>query len=136
MMKKNSIITFLMALFTVVLLSDFKLFNTQYLFPNVCWIFPFFGFYFLSFSYFSKAFSTHQTILNKVLIIFFGGIGVLSLLYAGFSIFKINQGNIFLEIKSEFQLNFKNIFFWVIFQSYVFLFFFSSFKQLVTIDQK
>lgn len=135
-MKKNNIIAVLLAVITVLLLSEFKIFDTIYLIPSFVWILPLFGFYYLSLLYFSKAFETKLKIFQKVLMILFGGLGIVSLLYVGFSIWKINTGNIFSEPQESFQIILKNIFFWVVYQTYLFLFFFSAFKQLVTIDQK
>lgn len=135
-MKKNNIIAVLLALFTVLFLSEFKVLETIYLIPNIVWILPLFGFYLLSVFYFSKAFETKLKISQKIFIILFGGVGMVSLLYLGFSAWKVNVGNIFSEPQESFQVNLKNVFFWVLYQSYLFLFFFSSFKQLVTIDQK
>lgn len=135
-MKKNSIIAFLLALFTVMFLSDFNLVKTTYLIPNGLWSVPLFGFYFLSVYYFSNAFATHKKTMQKVIIILFGGLAICSLFYIGFSTWKINNGNIFLETEADFQVNIKNVFFWILYQSYLILFFLSSFKQLVTIDQK
>lgn len=135
-MKKNSVISFLLSLFTVLFLSDFKVLESMYLIPNIIWVVPLLSFYYLSVWYFSQAFVAHQKIIYKVLIILAGGLGIVSLLYLGFFIWKINNGNVFLDSKIDFQVNLKNIFFWVVYQSYLLLFFFSSFKQLVTIDQK
>lgn len=135
-MKKNSVIAVLLSVFTVLFLSNFKLLNTLYLMPNIFWVFPLFCFYFLSVWYFLTAFKTNLKTIQKVLRIIVGGLGFVLLLYVGFSVWKINQGNIFLDRQDAFQLNFKNIFFWIVYQSYLLLFLFSSFKQLVTIDQK
>lgn len=135
-MKKNSIIAVLLSMFTVLFLSDFKILETIYLIPSLFWVFPLFGFYYLSVWYFSKAFSAHHNVFQKVMIILVGGLGVISLFYIGFSVWKMNHGNVFLENQVNFQVNLKNIFFWIVYQSYILLFFMSSFKQLVTIDQK
>ncbi|MGY5355225.1 hypothetical protein [Wenyingzhuangia sp. IMCC45467] len=135
-MKKYSIIAILMTVLTVLFLSDFRLLETVYLIPNFLWAFPLYGFYFLSSWYFSIAFKTKLKTIQKILIIILGGIGIVSLLSFGFSIWKINGGNILSTPQETFQINLKNIFFWVVYQSYLFLFFFSAFKQLVTLDQK
>lgn len=135
-MTKNNLIASVLALFTVLFLSDFRLLETIYLWPNIVWVFPLFGFYYLSVVYFANAFKTKLKVSQKVLMIVFGGVGIASLLYLGFCIWKTNQGNILLENKDAFQVNLKNVFFWVMYQSYLLLLFFSSFKQLVTIDQR
>ncbi|ANW97170.1 hypothetical protein AXE80_13125 [Wenyingzhuangia fucanilytica] len=136
-MKKNNIIAVLLALFTVLFLSEFKVLETICLMPSAVWFFPLFGFYYLSVQYFSNAFKTKLKMAQKISVILFGGVGMLSLLYMGFSIWKSNSGNIFAKEEYQtFQINLKNVFFWVVYQSYLMLFFFSSFKQLVTIDQK
>lgn len=135
-MTKNNIIAVVLTLFTVMFLSDFNLVKTIYLIPNGLWSVPLFGFYFLSVYYFLNAFATNKKTIQKVMFILFGGLGIFSLFYVGFAIWKINNGNIFLETEADFQVNIKNVFFWIVYQSYLTLFFLSSFKQLVTIDQK
>jgi hypothetical protein len=135
-MKKTTVIAFSLSLLTVLFLSSFKLLDSLYLFPNFLWIVPLFGLYSLTVSYFTRAFKTKLSPVQKLLIILIGFLGVISLLCVGFLIWKVNYGNIFLETQSSFELNLKNIFFWVVYQSYLLLFFFSSFKQVVTYDQK
>ena len=135
-MKKDKIIASVLTVLTVLLLSDFRLFDTYYLIPNILWGIPLLGFYYTSVLYFFKAFNSSYKVVYKIGIILLGGLGVFSLLYLGFCIWKLNNGNVFTENVESFQINLKNIYFWVLYQSYLLLFFFSSFKQLVTIDQK
>lgn len=72
----------------------------------------------------------------KVLLMLVNVVLIFLLLKTGFQIWKVNQGNILMAEIQAFKISFKNVWFWVLFQSYILLLFFSAFKLLVTIDQK
>ena len=133
---KHSIIAAVLALITLVTLSDFDFFNTYFLMPNLLWILPLYIFFRLSTTYFHIAYKGKLSLGLKVGVMVINTVLILLLLKTGFSIWKQNVGNILMESQSDFIINVKNIWFWVMFQSYILLFFFSAFKLLVTIDQE
>ena len=133
---KNSLIAALLALITLLLLSDFDFFTSQLYFPNFLWILPFYLFFRLSLFYFQTIFKGQLSNTLKIVVIL-GNLFCLGLFVKlGFEIWKPNQGNILMSLQENFKINAKNIWFWVVFQSYLILCFFSAFKLLVTWDQK
>ncbi len=133
---KNSAIAAILSLITLLLFSGFDFFNSLVGMPNFLWTLPLYIFFRVSVFYFSKIFIEKLTVPFKIGVILLNVAFCFLLLYTGFQIWKLNSGNIFTETQQVFQFNAKNIWFWVVFQSYLLLFFFSAFKHLVTIDQK
>ncbi|MDO6736701.1 hypothetical protein [Wenyingzhuangia sp. 2_MG-2023] len=132
-MKKHNIIAVVLTVITLFVLTDFDFFNTLVWMPNVLWTLPLYLFFMMSVLYFKMAFKPLKTITYRILLIL-GSIAIsIGLLSVGFHVWKINSGNIFMDEIQDFQINVKNIWFWCIYQSYLLLFFFSAFKQLVTI---
>ncbi|NIJ43997.1 hypothetical protein FHR24_000436 [Wenyingzhuangia heitensis] len=133
---KIKIIAFLLALFSMLIFSEGVLFTTLFYVPTILWIFPFYVWFWLSAFYFKNSFGKQLKLYQKIAIILLNSFLLFSFLYVGLQLWKINTGNILMSDNSIFQINLKNIWFWVIYQSYLLLFFFSTFKLLVTIDQK
>lgn len=132
-MKKFNVLIIVLSLCSVLFLSDFKILQTLFWVPNIVWLVPFYFLFLGSVLYFKKAFQPKSTLAFRFLLIFGHVVLSFGLLYAGFLIWQINSGNIFTQEVKEFQINLKNLWFWCIYQSYLILFFFSAFKQLVTI---
>lgn len=133
---KNSIIAAILSLITLVVLSDFNFFESLIWMPNFLWILPLYLFFRISVYYFLLAFECKQKMPLKIAMIVLNLCFIGLLLKIGFQIFKINNGNILMGEFTAFQMTLKNIWFWVVFQSYLLLLLFSAFKILVTIDQK
>ena len=133
---KNSIIAAVFSLLTLIVFSDFNFFKTIVWMPNFLWILPLYLFSRLSVFYFISVFTVKYKVVVKIGMIVLNILLAFFLLKTGFQIFKINNGNILMSEMASFQINIKNIWFWIIFQSYLLLFLFSGFKLLVTIDQK
>ncbi|WP_010135479.1 hypothetical protein [Ochrovirga pacifica] len=132
-MLKQQIIAFIFAICSVLFLTDFNVFGTLYMVPNCIWLVHLYFFFIGSIIYFQKVFRPISVVLLRIFMMLSHFIAIGLILYLGFYIWKINNGNIFTETPQEFQINLKNIWFWVVYQSYLLLFFFSAFKQLVTI---
>jgi len=133
---KNKIIAIVLTVISLLIFSEGYLFLTTFLVPNIVWGVPFYGWFLLSALYFQKVFGKQfkmsQKIISIILNFFFLGV----FLYGGFKFWKLNMGNILSVNQDVFQINLKNIWFWILYQSYLLLFFFSVFKLLITIDQK
>ncbi|MGY6649252.1 hypothetical protein [Wenyingzhuangia sp. IMCC45574] len=132
-MKKFNVLIVVLTLCTVLFLSNFDVLGTQFLMPNIIWAVPFYGLFLGSVIYFKKAFLPKANIGIRFLVIVGHAALSLGLLYSGFLVWKTNNGNILTPEPMEFQTNLKNLWFWCLYQSYLILFFFSAFKQLVTI---
>lgn len=133
---KNSIIAAILSLITLFVISDLDLFETLFWFPNFLWILPLYLFFKISVYYFTTLFTGKGSVVLKISMLFLNLLLIVFLLKTGFGIWKVNNGNILLSDVKPFQITLKNIWFWVVFQSYLLLFFLSGFKLLVTIDQK
>ena len=133
---KNSIIAAVLSLATLLFISDFDFFNSLFWMPNLLWVLPLYVFFRLSVWYFKTVFSVQASVPIKLSIVAINIFLVFFLFKLGFNIWKVNQGNILLEEIKPFQMTLKNIWFWILFQSYLILLFFSAFKLLITIDQK
>lgn len=133
---KNKIIALVLTLISLFVFSGGHLFTTVYLMPSILWIFPLYGGFWLSVTYFKIAFGKQLQLIPKLAIVLLNGVLLFVFLYGGFQIWKINTGNILMADQNIFQINIKNIWFWILYQTYLLLFFFSAFKLLVTIDQK
>lgn len=133
---KNSIIAAVLSLLTLLLISEFDFFNSLLWMPNFIWILPLYLLFRVSVYYFKMVFTGKLSVSLKIGVIVLNvSLGIL-LLYLGFQLWKINSGNILSSQVKPFEITLKNTWFWIVFQSYLILFFFSAFKQLVTIDQK
>ncbi len=132
-MKKQTLLVVVLSLCSVLFLSNFDVLETLFLMPNLLWVLPFYGLFLGSVLYFKKAFQPiEKTAIRFVLILAHAALS-LGLLYAGFLVWKTNNGNVLTAEVQEFQINLKNLWFWCVYQSYLILLFFSAFKQLVTI---
>jgi len=130
---KNSIIAAVFSLLTLIVFSDFNFFKTIVWMPNFLWILPLYLFFRLSVFFFISFFTEKHKVVVKTGMIVLNVLLAVFLLKTGFQIFKINNGNILMSEIASFQVNIKNIWFWIAFQSYLLLLFFSGFKLLVTI---
>ncbi|NJB81358.1 hypothetical protein [Wenyingzhuangia aestuarii] len=133
---RNKIIALVLTLISLFVFSGGHLFTSVFLMPSILWVFPLYGGFWLSAYYFTKAFDKQLKLMHKLTIILLNGVLLFSFLYGGFQIWKLNTGNILMADHNIFQINIKNIWFWVLYQTYLLLFFFSAFKLLITIDQK
>ncbi len=130
---KHSGIAAILALISLLIFSELDFFKTIFWFPNFLWILPLYILFRISSFYFTFVFGLEGVLSKKLLFVAVNVICVLVFFKLGFAIWKTNQGNILTAPLQEFQINLKNIWFWILYQSYLILFFFSAFKQLVTI---
>ncbi len=133
---KNSIIAVILSLITLFVISDFDFFSSLFWMPNFLWILPLYIFFKTTIFYLFTVFQGKLSVKIKIGAIVLNTLFVVILLYTGFQVWKINNGNILINKSISFQINVKNIWFWIVFQSYLLMLFFSAFKLLVTIDQE
>lgn len=132
-MKKFNFLLIVLTVSSVLFLSDFDVLGTQLLMPNILWGIPFYFLFLGSVLYFKKAFQPKEKLVFCFLLIGVHILASVGLLYLGFLVWQTNNGNILTSEIQDFQTNLKNLWFWCMYQSYLLLFFFSAFKQLVTI---
>lgn len=148
---KKSIKIVVLAVFSVFLVLLFSNFNpllfveipwnTSFLsFPILGFLPLFFGFIYANIYYVPFSYADGKKTIQKILVASLNGLITFLLFVGGFQFWKLTGGNtdVFFLNASEksFQFTFRNLLFWIIYQSLMMIYFFSILKILVSQPKK
>jgi len=146
--SKKTVILWIASLLSILILSNFSLTKeiyiayaaTGFLVPSFILLPLLYLFFYGNIAYLQFSYAEGKTLVEKILYAILNT-GIFMLIFkAGFEFYSYSHGNMDIIFKGEsknvFQLNFRNLFFWVIYQSIWLAYGFSVLKILVSRTKK
>lgn len=142
--SKKTTILIIVSIISMLIFSNFELTKEMHIpLGDQDWLLPvpalfpiLFLFLYLNIAYLKFSYAEGKNLVQKII---FGvlNVGITFLIFiAGFSFWKYSQGDIdvafFGEIKEAFDMNFRNLFFWVFYQSILMAYGLSVLKIMVS----